>query len=123
MADKFENTNGASPSTEFERSIARASASNDSSSKAGTKSSPLVDGHGSELKRESNSGADDQLEALKSELENLKRSVATIATTAKGLASERVDVTISDVEEVLKRNVFSSVAVAAFLGYLWGRTR
>lgn len=123
MAEKFENTNGGAPSTEFERSIARSAAPADSSSKAATKTPPLVDGKGSALKREKTNAADEQLKALKAELENLKQSVATIATTAQGLATEKVDVTIADVEEALKRNVFASVGIAVLIGYVWGRTR
>jgi ElaB/YqjD/DUF883 family membrane-anchored ribosome-binding protein len=67
--------------------------------------------------------ADDQLEALKVELENIKQSVAKIAATARGVATEKVDVTVADVEEALRKNVFASVGVAALIGYLWGRTR
>lgn len=124
MAEKFESTNGAAPSTEFERSIARsAAASGDASSKAAGMTSPLVDRNGSALTQTRPDGAEDQLQALKSELEGLKQSVALIATTARGLAAEKVDVTIADVEGALTRNVFVSVGIAAFVGYLWGRTR
>lgn len=66
---------------------------------------------------------EDQLQALKSELETLKKAVSSIATTARGLAAEKVDVTIADVEGALKTNVFASVGIAALVGYLWGRTR
>jgi ElaB/YqjD/DUF883 family membrane-anchored ribosome-binding protein len=124
VAEKFENTNSAAPNTEFERSIARSAAtSNDASSKAANKTPPLVDGQGGALKRDTTSAADEQLEALKTELEQLKQSVATIATTARGVASEKVDVTIADLEEALKRNVFASIGIAALVGYVWGRTR
>lgn len=122
MAEKLENANGGA-STEFERSIARSAASDGSSSETTTKTPPLVDGNGSALNRDKTNAADDQLKALKAELENLKRSVATIATTARGVATEKVDVTVADVEEALKRNVFASVGIAALVGYLWGRTR
>jgi len=123
VAEKFENTNGGAPNTEFERSIARSAASDGSSSGTTTKTPPLVDGNGSALKRDKTNAADDQLKALKAELENLKHSVATIATTARGVATEKVDLTVADVEEALKRNVFASVGIAALVGYLWGRTR
>lgn len=123
MAEKFENANGGALSTEFERSIARSAAFDSSSSGTATKTPPLVDGNGSALKRDKTNAAGDQLKALKVELENLKHSVATIATTARGVATEKVDVTVADVEEALKRNVFASVGIAAFVGYLWGRTR
>jgi ElaB/YqjD/DUF883 family membrane-anchored ribosome-binding protein len=123
VVEKFENRDGAAPSTEFERSIARSSAANDASSKASSTTAPLLDGHGNALKREGPNAADDQLQTLKSELENLKQSVAAIASMARGAASEKVDVTVADVEETLKRNVFASVGIAAFIGYLWGRTR
>jgi ElaB/YqjD/DUF883 family membrane-anchored ribosome-binding protein len=124
VAESLESTNSAALSTEFQRSIARSSAASDhASSKLAGKTPPLVDGHGSALKRDKANGADDQLQALKFELEKLKQSVATIAATARGVASEKVDVTIDDVEEALKKNVFASVGIAALVGYFWGRTR
>jgi hypothetical protein len=124
MAEKFEITNGAAPKTEFERSIARSAAtSNDPSSKAANKIPPAVDSLGSAPKPDRTSAADEQLQALRTELEHIKQSVATIATTATGLASEKVDVTMADLEEALKRNVFASIGIAALVGYVWGRTR
>lgn len=124
MAEKFENTNGAASGTEFERSIARSSAtSSDTSFNAARKAPLLVDGHGGALRRDQTNAADDQLRALKTELENLKHSLANIATKGKGLASEKAEMTIADVEEALKRNVFASVGIATLVGYLWGRTR
>ena len=123
MAEKFESANGGAPNTEFERSIARSAASGGSSSGTATKTPPLVDGNGSALTLDRTNAADDQLKALKAELENLKHSVATIATTARGVATEKVDLTVADVEEALKRNVFASLGIAALVGYLWGRTR
>lgn len=125
MAEKFENTNGAAPSTEFERSIARSTASsNDASSRTANKAQPPVDGHGSALKRDRvNAAENDQLQSLKAELEKLRQSVAAIAAAARGVATEKMDVTITDVEEALKRNVFASVGIAALIGYVWGRTR
>jgi ElaB/YqjD/DUF883 family membrane-anchored ribosome-binding protein len=123
MLEKFENANGGTPSTEFERSIARRAASDGSSSGITTKAPPLVDRNGSALMGDMTKASDDQLKALKAELENLKHSVATIATTARGVAIEKVDVTVADVEESLRRNVFASVGIAALVGYLWGRTR
>jgi hypothetical protein len=123
VTEKFENTNGGATSTEFERSIARSAASGGSSSRTATKTPPLVDGNGTALTRNRTNAADDQLKALKTELENLKHSVATIATTARGVATEKVDLTVADVEEALKRNVFASLGIAALVGYLWGRTR
>jgi len=124
MAVKFENTEGASPSTEFQRSIARSSAASDAkSSNLAGGIPPLVDGHGSVLKQERTNADDHELQALIAELENLKQSVATIAMRARGAATEKLDVTIADTEELLKRNVFASVGIAAFVGYLWGRTR
>lgn len=124
MSEKFESTNGAPPSTEFERSIARsAAASGDTSSKAAAKAPLLVDGHGSALRQTGSNEAEDQLQALKSELEKLRQSVASISATARGMVTEKVDVTIADVEETLKRNVFASVGIAALLGYLWSKIR
>jgi ElaB/YqjD/DUF883 family membrane-anchored ribosome-binding protein len=64
-----------------------------------------------------------QIAALKAEIESLSKSVNTIATTAKGLAVTSIDAAVDDAEQMLKRNVFAAVGTAAFLGYLWGRTR
>jgi hypothetical protein len=64
-----------------------------------------------------------QIEALKVDVEDLTQSLARIAGTAKGLASDQYAATVAELEETLKRNVFVSVGIAAFAGYLWGRTR
>jgi hypothetical protein len=87
----------------------------------------LVDSHGTAL----NNGtdvkprgvSDAQLESLKAEIENLRRSVAAIAANAKSFGADRIELTIADVEETLKRNVFMSVGIAALVGYVWGRIR
>lgn len=123
MAEKFDNANAGAPSTEFERSIAHGAASGGSSSGVATKTSPLVDGNSIALKRDNTTAADEQLKALKAELKSLKHSVAMITTTARGVATKKVDMTVADIEEGLKRNVFASVGIAALVGYLWGRTR
>ena len=72
---------------------------------------------------ESQELAADQLEALTAELERLKESVAAVASSARGFAATRVETTIADVEEALKRNVFISVGAALFIGYVWGKSR
>lgn len=123
MAERFEDTTGGAPSTEFERSIARGAGMDGSPSKVATEASPLVDGNGNALKRDDPNAAGDQLKALRTELENLRQSVATIVTTGRRMATEKVDVTVTDLEETFKRNVFASIGIAAFVGYLWGRTR
>lgn len=64
-----------------------------------------------------------QVEALMQELETLKTSVASITITARGLASTSANAMAAEAEGYLKRNVFASVGIAAFIGYLWGRTR
>lgn len=64
-----------------------------------------------------------QIDALKAELETLKTSVAAVTSQAKTLAGTSVNVAVADAEEILKRSVFASVAIAAVVGYLWGRTR
>jgi len=64
-----------------------------------------------------------QVEAIKAEIARLKQSVASIASRTSNLATNQAEVTMSEVEEVLKRNVFASVGVALLLGYVWGRTR
>lgn len=64
-----------------------------------------------------------QVEALRAELETLKASVASITATARGLARTSATAMAVDAEEYLQRNVFASVGIAAFVGYLWGRTR
>jgi hypothetical protein len=50
-------------------------------------------------------------------------SASGIANKTPTLATEKVDMTVADVEEALKRNVFASVGIAALVGYLWGRAR
>jgi ElaB/YqjD/DUF883 family membrane-anchored ribosome-binding protein len=64
-----------------------------------------------------------QVEALRAELETLKASAASITATERGLASTSANTMAAEAEEYLKRNVFASVGIAAFIGYLWGRTR
>jgi ElaB/YqjD/DUF883 family membrane-anchored ribosome-binding protein len=73
-----------------------------------------------------NGSTDDQaaqMEALKTEIAALKETVTSLASTARGLASTSFNAMAADAEEVLKRKVFVSVGVAAFVGYLWGRSR
>ena len=41
----------------------------------------------------------------------------------EGVATEKVDMTVADIEGALKRNVLASVGIAALVGYLWGGTR
>lgn len=124
MAEKSENSNGEAPRTEFERSIARAAATdNAASARAPDRTSALVDGHGTSMKKDEAIASDDQLQALASELETLKQSVMKIAQTARAAATDQVDVTIADIEKTLTRNVFASVGIAALIGYLWGRSR
>ena len=64
-----------------------------------------------------------QLATLRADIETLKESISVIASTAKNLASASVEDALSDAQDVLKRNVFASVGIAALMGYLWGRTR
>jgi len=64
-----------------------------------------------------------QITALKVELESLSKSVTAIASTAKDLAAGSFDAAVADAEQMLKRNVFAAVGIAALIGYLWGRTR
>jgi ElaB/YqjD/DUF883 family membrane-anchored ribosome-binding protein len=74
----------------------------------------------------SNSLAGDQaaqLEALRAEIASLKESVSSLASAAKTVASTSFNNMAAEAEVVLKRNVFASVGIAAFIGYVWGRTR
>lgn len=71
----------------------------------------------------SNDDQSAQLEALKAELTSLKETVTSLASTARGLATTSFNTMADDAEEVLKRNVFVSVGIAALVGYLWGRSR
>lgn len=92
----------------------------------GTKPS-LVNQSGQPLIRENDQvKLDDQaaqIAALKTEIESLTKSVSSIASTAKDLAATSFDTAVNDAEQLLKRNVFASVGIAALLGYLWGRRR
>jgi hypothetical protein len=87
----------------------------------------LVDSHGMALNNgpdvKPREATDAQLESLKTEIENLRRSVAAIAANAKSFGADKIELTIADVEETLKRNVFMSVGIAALIGYAWGRIR
>ena len=86
---------------------------------------PLVTQTGEPLMTESAAMEDraDQIKALKVELESLKESVAAISSTAKSLVGTGANLAMDDAEEILKRNVFASVGIAAFIGYLWGKVR
>jgi len=86
---------------------------------------PLVSATGEPLRNDPSMGDEQsaQLAALKREIETLKESISVIASTAKSLAGTSFDSTVNDTEEILKRNVFASVGIAAVIGYLWGRTR
>jgi len=64
-----------------------------------------------------------QIEALRAELESLRQSVTSMTVSAKSVVGMGANVAIDDVEEILKRNVFASVGIAAFFGYLWGKIR
>jgi ElaB/YqjD/DUF883 family membrane-anchored ribosome-binding protein len=86
---------------------------------------PLVTQNGDPLRTGSLSTEDQaaQIEALKTELESLKQSISAVASTAKNLVGTSTNAALEDAEEILKRNVFASVGIAAFIGYLWGKIR
>jgi prefoldin subunit 5 len=64
----------------------------------------------------------EQIAALKSEIERLRDSIQQIASGTTQIASAEFKELSAMAEEKLKQNVFVSVGVAAFIGYLWGRS-
>jgi ElaB/YqjD/DUF883 family membrane-anchored ribosome-binding protein len=88
---------------------------------AGTTASPKQDAASEWSPSKDDQAA--QLKAMKADLENLRQTVTAIASSARHVAAARVEYTVADIEETLKRNVFLSVGLAAAIGYVWGRTR
>jgi ElaB/YqjD/DUF883 family membrane-anchored ribosome-binding protein len=67
--------------------------------------------------------SDQEIAALRAEIDRLRGSIHEIASGSKRLVSAEVTEFRAIAEDKLKQNVFLSVGVAAFVGYLWGRTR
>ena len=67
-------------------------------------------------------GQQEQLAALKLEMDRLRESLQQIASGTSQIASAEFRELTAAAEEKLKQNVFISVGVAAFLGYVWGRS-
>ena len=72
---------------------------------------------------EFNPDTNQELEALRAEVDRLRGSLQEIASSSRRLASAEFDELKTAAEEKLKQNVFLSVGVAALVGYLWGRSR
>ena len=64
-----------------------------------------------------------QIEELRSAVADLKHSVSRISGTRTVSASEAFDDAVREVEKTLVQNVFASVGIAAFVGYVWGSFR
>lgn len=64
-----------------------------------------------------------QLFALEAELKALKASVQAYAPPEPVSAGAAFEAMAGEVEQLLRRDVFASVTVAAVVGYLWGRLR
>lgn len=67
--------------------------------------------------------SDQEIAALRAETDRLRGSIHEIASGSKRLVSAEFAEFSAAAEDKLKQNVFLSVGVAAFVGYLWGRTR
>lgn len=64
-----------------------------------------------------------QIEELRHAVADLKDSVSRMPRVETVSASDAFDDGVREVEETLTRNMFASVGIAAFVGYVWGRLR
>jgi ElaB/YqjD/DUF883 family membrane-anchored ribosome-binding protein len=64
-----------------------------------------------------------QIEDLQAEVKRLQSSIQGIAASSSKIVSREVDDAVSDIESKLKENVFLSIGVAAFVGFVWGKIR
>jgi len=69
------------------------------------------------------SASEEQLAALRLEIDRLKDTVQQIASSSSQLAAAEIRQMVSTTEERLQQNVFLAVGVAALFGYIFGRSR
>ena len=61
-----------------------------------------------------------QIDAIRTDMQNLTATVSRIANTQMGRAQEKAAETAQDAQEAIKRNPLQAVAIAAGLGFLFG---
>lgn len=74
-------------------------------------------------KRSTSSSAGDlneQIEAIRADIQSLTHTVGRIANTQINRAQDKAMETAAEAEEAIKRNPLSAVAIAVGLGFLFG---
>ena len=66
-------------------------------------------------------GHEEELHALRAEIARLQESIQQIVSSSKRIANAEYSDLRDATEAKLKENVFLSIGIAAFVGYLWGR--
>ncbi len=62
----------------------------------------------------------DQIEAIRADLQSLSSTVGRIANTQMGRAQDKAMETANQAEEAIRQNPLSAVAIAVGLGFLFG---
>jgi ElaB/YqjD/DUF883 family membrane-anchored ribosome-binding protein len=62
----------------------------------------------------------DQIEAIRADLQSLSSTVGRIANTQMGRAQDKAIETANQAEEAIRQNPLSAVAIAVGLGFLFG---
>jgi len=62
----------------------------------------------------------DQIEAIRTDLQNLSSTVGRIANKQMGRAQDKAIETANQAEEAIRQNPLSAVAIAVGLGFLFG---
>jgi Bacterial protein of unknown function (DUF883). len=79
-----------------------------------------------QLSREGNSMSstasdfNDQIDAIRADIQNLTSTVGRIANKQLGRAQDKALETANEAEEAIRRNPLSAVAIAVGLGFLFG---
>jgi uncharacterized protein YjbJ (UPF0337 family) len=70
--------------------------------------------------RSTGSDLADQIEAIRTDIQSLTSTVGRIANKQIGRAQDRATEAANEVEDAIRRNPLSAVAIAAGLGFLFG---
>lgn len=62
----------------------------------------------------------DQIDAIRADIQNLTSTVGRIANKQLGRAQDKALETANEAEEAIRRNPLSAVAIAVGLGFLFG---
>ncbi len=65
-------------------------------------------------------GLNEQIEAIRADIQSLTHTVGRIANTQINRAQDKAMETAAEAEEAIKRNPLSAVAIAVGLGFLFG---